>query len=68
MDTKRTSDLVPIYGLYRRLKSTGIGLSWLKQEADAGRLPFLMVGKRRLFNVAAIEAILLERAGKGGGE
>ena len=36
--------------------------AWLKAEADAGRLPVLVVGKRRLFNPVAVEEALAERA------
>jgi hypothetical protein len=36
--------------------------NWLKQEAQAGRLPCLRVGRRLLFNVAAVEQVLADRA------
>ncbi len=36
--------------------------SWLKQEAQAGRLPCLRVGRRLFFNVAAVEQALADRA------
>jgi hypothetical protein len=36
--------------------------NWLKQEAQAGRLPSLRVGRRLLFNVAAVEQVLADRA------
>ncbi len=39
---------------------------WLKQEADAGRIPCLRIGKRvRLFDVAAVRQALALRAAKG---
>jgi hypothetical protein len=37
---------------------------WLHQEALAGRLPCLKVGRRFLFNAAAVERALAERAAK----
>lgn len=44
--------------------SRGIGLPapWLIEEAKAGRLPCLMVGKRLLFNRKAVERALAKRA------
>ncbi len=41
----------------------GVPLAWLKAEALAGRIPCLRVGRRLLFNVEAVERVLLERAG-----
>jgi excisionase family DNA binding protein len=41
---------------------TGLPTAWLRREAEAGRLPFLWVGRRRMFNLAAVERILAERA------
>ena len=46
-------------GLARRLR---LPRDWLKDEADAGRLPCLRVGKRRLFNLDAVKAVLCHRA------
>jgi len=34
---------------------------WLKREADAGRLPFLRVGRRMMFDLDAVLKALLER-------
>ena len=36
--------------------------NWLKQEAQAGRLPCLRVGRRLLFNRVAVEQVLADRA------
>lgn len=41
---------------------TRLPMTWLREEADAGRLPCLRVGRRLLFNPAAVEAALAERA------
>jgi hypothetical protein len=36
--------------------------AWLKQEAEAGNLPCLRVGRRFLFSPEAVNRALLERA------
>lgn len=36
--------------------------SWLKGEADAGRIPHLRIGKRYRFNRATVVAVLAQRA------
>ena len=41
---------------------TGIAATWLQSEADGGRIPSLLAGRRRLFNPAAVERVLLDRA------
>lgn len=51
--------LVPLRGLARELK---ISIEWLKAEADAGRVPCLRAGRKRLFNVEAVRQALLRRA------
>lgn len=38
---------------------------WLKDEADAGRLPHIRIGKRYRFYLPAVEAALVERAARG---
>lgn len=40
----------------------GVPKAWLKREADAGRLPCLRVGRRRLFAPEAVRAELERRA------
>lgn len=42
--------------------STGLPIKWLKAEAEAGRIPFLLVGKRKVFNPARVERALAERS------
>ncbi len=37
-------------------------ISWLKREANEGRLPHLKVGAQRRFNIAAVKRVLFERA------
>jgi len=40
---------------------TGLPASWLRTEADAGRIPCLRVGSRRMFNLAAVMKALADR-------
>ena len=51
-----------LLSLANAAKSLGVKSSWLKQEAEAGRVPCLDVGDRLLFNVPAVENVLVERA------
>lgn len=36
--------------------------SWLKTEANAGRIPSLRIGRRLLFNSEAVVQVLMQRA------
>ena len=54
-------NLTNLVGLARRL---GLPRDWLKTEAEAGRIPSLLAGKRRLFNSEAVERALEDRAGE----
>ena len=47
-------------------RALGVPTTWLSGEADSGRVPCLRAGSRYLFNVAAVERALLERAGPAG--
>lgn len=69
MTTPHQSQLVNLRELARRLRRFGITHAWLKQEAEAGRIPCMRAGRRLLFNVEAVEESLIERAtnGEGGG-
>jgi hypothetical protein len=55
------NDLVNVHGLARELR---IPATWLQQEADAGRIPVLRIGRRRLFNLNVVRITLAERAGR----
>lgn len=50
---------IPIGQTAHRL---GVPTAWLKREADAGRLPCLRVGRRRMFAPDAVRAELDRRA------
>jgi hypothetical protein len=54
--------LVRLSGLSRRL---GLSIRWLKQEADARRIPCLSAEGVLLFDPDAVERVLVERAGRG---
>jgi len=56
-------ELVSLGVLSRELRVTQ---SWLRAEAEAGRVPCLRAKGRFLFSRAAVETALLERARSGG--
>jgi hypothetical protein len=58
-----TSRIVPLNIMARRLR---VPLSWLRAEAEAGRVPCLRAGNRYLCDPDAVEATLLERARQPG--
>ena len=39
-----------------------VPVAWLRQEAEAGRVPHLKAGRVLLFDPEAVEAVLLDRA------
>ena len=51
--------------LAQHLRRYGLSMSWLKAEAEAGRIPCFKAGKRLLFDPEAVERALIARAGKG---
>jgi hypothetical protein len=53
------SDLIRLHQLARRLC---LPREWLRDEARAGRLPCLRVGRKLLFNLAVVERVLADRA------
>lgn len=52
------SPLLPLGATARRLH---VPARWLRQEAEADRVPHLKAGNQYLFNVEAVERLLLER-------
>jgi hypothetical protein len=58
-DAHRSISLVGLPELSERL---GIPLAWLRREADAGRIPTLRAGRRRLADVDRVRAAILDRA------
>lgn len=59
------TELANLAGLARQLN---LSRSWLKAEADAGRIPYLKAGRRRLFNIKAVEKALAKRAAADRGQ
>jgi excisionase family DNA binding protein len=57
-----TTHLLSLPALAEALK---LPESWIKAEADAGKIPHLKIGKRYRFNRQAVLAVLAERAAKG---
>lgn len=56
---EHTPSLLTLHELARRLR---VSASWLREESDAGRIPCLKAGRRRLYNLEAIERVLAIRA------
>ena len=51
-----------ILSLARMARRLGVTSTWLRAEADAGRVPSLRAGSRYLFAPTAVELVLAERA------
>ena len=51
--------LLPVGPTARHLR---VSVSWLRGEAEANRVPHLRAGDRFLFDLQAVEQVLLERA------
>ncbi|MCC7172162.1 MAG: hypothetical protein IT459_17080 [Planctomycetes bacterium] len=58
MDAKQ---LVSLPQLSRHLRTPA---RWLRDEADAGRIPHIRAGRQRLFDLPTVERVLAERAAK----
>jgi hypothetical protein len=58
-----TARLLPLNIVARRLR---VPLRWLKAEAEAGRIPVLRADTTFLCELAAVEAVLLERVRQSG--
>ena len=56
------TDLLTLHRLAAHLR---IDRDWLRQEALAGRLPCLRVGRKLLFSLSAVECAIAERAAAG---
>jgi excisionase family DNA binding protein len=54
-----TRQLVTLQELARHLR---VPMSWLRREADAGRVPHIAAGSQRLFHLASVEEVLAARA------
>jgi hypothetical protein len=54
--------MVKVLPLNRMAAQVRLPAAWLKREALAGQIPCLVVGRRMLFNPAAVETALAELA------
>jgi excisionase family DNA binding protein len=43
-------------------RTLGVSRRWLRLETDAGRIPYLRAGRRRLYRIEAVQQVLAERA------
>jgi len=57
----RKHNLVPLLPAAKQL---GISPSWLRREAEAGRIPHLRAGDRLLFVPEIVQRVLAERASR----
>lgn len=63
------NDTRPFYPLNEAAARLGLPASWLRDQAEAGEVPCLIVGRRILISVDAVRDHLLRRAAqaeKGG--
>jgi excisionase family DNA binding protein len=60
---ERETPFMPATAAAARL---GVPVTWLRAEAEAGRLPHIRIGKRLLFNPSAVERSLSDRASESG--
>jgi hypothetical protein len=63
MITAPISRLLPVGPMARRLR---VPAKWLREEAEAGRVPCLQAGRALLFDPETVERVLVERARQGG--
>ena len=52
----------PLLSLARMARRLRVTVAWLRDEADAGRVPCLLAGTRYLFAPEAVERVLAARA------
>jgi hypothetical protein len=62
--TPQRPQLMPLSQLARQLC---VPVRWLRDEADAGRIPCLRAGRTLLFDAEHVERLLAERARQGEG-
>lgn len=61
---QQSDKLVRFSELAGEMRAFGVPASWLKKEAEKGKLPALKIGNRRVFSVNAVKDHLLQRASK----
>lgn len=55
-----------LLSLHQLADRTGLPTAWLRREADAGHLPCIRAGRRRMFDLTAVLKALAERQTKDG--
>ena len=60
--TRREPPLLNVSAMARQL---GVRASWLRDEADEGRVPAVRAGETYLFDPITVERVLRERARSG---
>lgn len=55
-----------LLSLPRMARHLGVTQQWLKEQAQAGRVPALRAGSRYLFNPETVLQVLADEAKKGG--
>lgn len=60
-----SGELLTVSAMARRL---GVKTTWLRDEAEAGRLPCVPAGETYLFDAVTVERVLLDRARGGEGQ
>jgi hypothetical protein len=53
-----------VFSLGALAHRTYLPVEWLRKQVDAGTIPCLQVGRRRVFSLDAVEAALDEMAGR----
>jgi excisionase family DNA binding protein len=56
-----SGDLLSLARMARRL---GVTCAWLREQADAGKIPYLAAGRRYLFNPVALQEALAVKAAR----
>jgi len=51
-----------LLSLSRMARRLGVTQQWLRDQADAGKVPCLKAGTRYLFNTEAVQEALVEKA------
>ncbi len=54
-----------VLSLRRMARRIGTTQAWLREQADAGKIPHLKAGKRYLFHPPSVEKMLADRASNG---
>ncbi|MDG2383564.1 MAG: helix-turn-helix domain-containing protein [Pirellulaceae bacterium] len=54
--------MIDLLSLSRMARRLGVTQKWLRDQADAGKIPSLKAGNRYLFNPAAVQKSLAAKA------